>query len=52
MPTPPPLVTVSYFGEKSDSIRRRPKFGKNNSKTLANEIDFEQRLILFGSVIL
>ena len=37
MPMPPPLVTVSYFGDKNEIIRRRLISEKNCGKTLANK---------------
>ena len=44
IPMPPPLVTVSYFGEKNEIIRRRLIPEKNSGKPLANKTKLKSSL--------
>ena len=46
MPMPPPLVTVSYFGDKNEIIRRRLTSEKNSGKPLANKTKLKSSLII------
>ena len=50
MPMPPPLVTVSYFGDKNEIIRRRLVSEKNSGKTLANKTRLESSLNIFQKI--
>ena len=46
MPMPPPLVTVSYFGDKNEISRRRLISEKNSGKPLANKTKLKSSLII------